>query len=78
MNLNSYDVSQATHLLKCRHQIGRNGHDYVMSCIIIGITKSRMRRIVVFGERGWVGRNHKKRVRYVAPWRLIEIKESSP
>jgi hypothetical protein len=49
--IEKYDVSQATHRLSCRHQIGRNGFDYTMPCIVLGKTKSRKLKIVVFGER---------------------------
>ncbi len=70
-DLSKYDVSQATHRLKCRHCIARNGFDYTMPCIVLGRTKSRFLKIVVFGERYWKNREHIKRIRYVAPWRVI-------
>jgi hypothetical protein len=43
-----------------------------MPCILIGLTKSRMRKVVVFGNLYWKYTSHKKRVRYVPPWRLRE------
>lgn len=72
MDLSQYSVEQATHDLKCSHVIGHNCRDYTMPCILIGLTKSRMRKVVVFGNLYWKYTSHKKRVRYVPPWRLRE------
>ena len=72
-NLDEYHVSEATHKLKCRHAIGRSGFNYTMPCLIIGRTKSRMLKIVVFGDRYWKHRDDRKRIRYVPPWDVIPI-----
>ena len=73
MNLEKYDISQTTHKLKCRHQIGRNGYSYTMPCILIGKTKSRKIKVVVFGYRArWHDNAHKK-IRYVWPCKLTEL-----
>lgn len=77
MKLDSYDMEDATHLLKCRHQQGRNGFNYTMPCIIIGRTKSRKVKIVVFGER-WDKQGYKKRVRYVPSWQVMESCPNRP
>jgi len=72
MDLEKYNVRDATHELKCSHCIGRSRHNYVMPCIHLSTTKSGMCKIVVFGDRDWKARSDKKRIRYVPPWRLIE------
>ena len=77
MNLDKYDVSMATHLLKCRHQICRNGYNYYMKCIPLGRTKSRMMRVVVFGDRAHKNTEHRKRIRYVPPWKLKELTKTT-
>ncbi len=73
MNLEKYDISDATHKLKCRHQIGRNGYNYTMPCIPIGKTKSRKTKVVVFGDRARNHNNAHKKIRYVWPWQLVEM-----
>jgi len=76
MNCEQYKYEQSTHYLKCRHQIGRNGFDYLMKCIVIGKTKSRKIKIIVFGNRYWKGYKHIKRIRYIInSYRLIKIKK---
>jgi hypothetical protein len=67
-------VDQATHLLRCRHQIGRNGFDYTMPCIILGKTKIGKTKVLVFGERYWKYKEHIKSIRYVWSYRLIKRK----
>ena len=64
----TYD--NATHLLKCAHAIGLNRYNYTMHCHILGITKSHMCKILVFGDRYWKYKEHVKKVRYVPKWRL--------
>lgn len=71
IDLSKYNVSQATHKLRCRHQIGQNGFDYTMPCIVLGKTKSRQLKIVVFGRRYW-GDYERKRIRYVRLFRVFE------
>lgn len=72
-NLKLYDVSDATHRLRCAHQHGPSRHTYTMPCRLLGRTKSRMCKVVVFGVRDWKGKDHVKRIRYVPSWKLEEI-----
>lgn len=65
MDLDKYDVSMATHYLKCVHAIGRNRYNYYMFCIPLGRCKSGKIKVVVFGDRYWKGRRHIKKIRYV-------------
>lgn len=75
MDLSKYDVSQATHKLKCRHAVGRNGSNYTMFCIVLRKTKSGRIKIVVFGDRFWRNRENRKRIRYVEKQQLFKIDE---
>ncbi len=77
MNLTEYDIKDATHLLKCRHQIARNGYNYTMPCIVIGKTKSRKTKVVVFGDRARNHNNAHKKIRYVWPWQIKESEKSN-
>lgn len=70
MNLDEHTIDNATHYLRCRHCIGRNGFDYVMPCKLIKKTKSGKLCIVVFGDRYWSGKDHIKRIRYVWPHQI--------
>lgn len=72
MDLTKYDISQVTHRLSCRHQIGCSGFDYTMPCIVLGKTKSRRLKIVVFGDRYWKNKEYRKQLRYVFPYRVFE------
>ena len=72
MDLKKYDILQATHELKCRHQIARNGYNYTMPCIIIGKTKSNKLKIIVFGDRNRKHCQNIKKIRYVFSWRVKE------
>jgi hypothetical protein len=69
--INKYTRKDATHALLCRHQICRNGWDYEMACLILGITKSGKYKILVFGDRYWGGNS--KRIRYVPEYRLVRF-----
>lgn len=64
--------SNSTHLLKCRHQIGRNGFDYRMRCHVLGRTKSGKLKVLVFGNRYWKNYDHLKRIRYVDGYRVVK------
>ena len=75
MNLDNYNVSQATHRLACRHCIGVNCYDYAMECILLGTTESGRAKIVVFGDRDRRGYDHLKRIRYVRPSKLIKMEK---
>ena len=73
MDLSKYDVSQATHKIRCCHKVGRgNGVYYTMPCIILGETKSARLKIIVFGSRYWLNKEHIKRIRYISKSRVFE------
>ena len=72
--MKNLNYENATHLLKCAHALGTHRFEYTMRCHILGLTKSRMRKILVFGDRYWKGAEHVKKIRYVPPWRLKAIK----
>lgn len=74
MDLNKFKRKDATHLLECRHAIGRSGRDYVMDCIILKEMPNGRLKILVFGERYWKGHDDKKRIRYVDSYRVREKK----
>ena len=67
-------ISDCTHLLACRHCIGRSCRDYYMNCIVLGETKNGKMKIIVFGERNWRGKEHIKRIKYVDKWKLYPKK----
>ena len=69
--LQQYAIDGATHKLRCRHQIGRNGFDYFMPCIPLSKTKSGKIKILVFGERYWKYKEYLKSIRYVWAYRII-------
>ncbi len=66
-------INDATHLLKCRHAIGKSGRTYFMKCIKLSYTKSGKVKILVFGDRYWHGRNDIKKIRYVNDYDLKKI-----
>ena len=75
MDLSQYDISQATHDLKCVHKVGRSpAYRYTMPCIVLGKTPSYKTKIVVFGDRYWKNKDHIKRIRYVTALDIIERK----
>lgn len=75
MNLDKYDISQATHRLRCRQVVGRGlGYDYTMPCIVVKKTKRGRLKIIVFGSRYWKHKEHIKQIRYVWPCRVFEAK----
>lgn len=61
------------HRLKCRHVIGHGVQNYKMDCDVLGYTNSGKAKVRVYGERNWSGRDHKTRIRYVEPHRLVSI-----
>lgn len=69
------NISNSTHLLKCKHCIGDKCNYYFMKCILKGYTKSGKARILVFGERNWKNKEHIKKIRYVEISRIEEIKK---
>jgi hypothetical protein len=46
-----------------------------MKCLPIGVTKSNKTKIIVFGDRFYENRDHKKRIRYVDESQLLTMKE---
>jgi len=73
-DLSQYDVSQATHQLKCWHCMNRKQrHTYYMPCLILKEVHPGFLKVIVFGNRYW-GRYHKKRIRYVPEWRVSKEK----
>lgn len=65
-------AENATHLLLCRHAVGRNGKDYVMRCHVLKTMPDGRLKLRVYGERYWKDTEHKVSVRYVEPWRVIK------
>lgn len=66
-------VESSTHYLRCVHAIGRNRRSYLMPCILLKRCGAINAKVLVFGERGYVGTEHIKRVRYVPFGRLHPI-----
>ena len=62
----------ATHYLECRHAVGRNGWDYLMSCIVLKEMPNNRLKILVFGERYWKRYKDKKRIRYVDSYKVFK------
>lgn len=77
MNLDNYSIKDATHVLWCRHQSGNHFQDYTMPCIVLGETLKRKLKIIVFGERWWKNKEHKKRIRYVPKYRVNPLREAA-
>ena len=61
-------LRDSTHWLRCRHQICRNGYDYLMPCNILNVMSSGRLKIEVFGNRAWGGNS--RRIRYVPSYRV--------
>jgi len=72
-NLESMDVSQATHYLQCTHWQGSSVHYFKMKCVLLKEMAAEKSKVLVFGERHWRDREHLKRVRYVDSSRLVTI-----
>ncbi len=69
----NYDIKQADHLLYCSSVIGKHRKEYYMPCAILGTVDSGKIKVVVFGERNLVGREHIKRIKYVYSHRLFKM-----
>ena len=63
-------IADATHNLHCRHAIARSVKYYTMKCIPIGLMDDGRLKLLVFGERNWLGRDEKQSIRYVGPLRV--------
>lgn len=69
--LESAVYSDCTHLLKCKHCIGKNCSNYYMDCIPLGIASNGKMKVIVFGERDWKNKEHIKKIRYVDPSKVF-------
>lgn len=69
-----FTVNDATHDLRCSHCIGNNRFTYHMDCLILKDMGDGRVKLLVFGERYWINRDHTKRIRYLPEWR-IKLKE---
>lgn len=67
-------VKDATHDLRCSHTIGNNRMDYTMDCLILKDMGDGRVKLLVFGDRHWINRDHTKKIRYLPEWR-IKLKE---
>ena len=73
LDITKYNVEECTHLLKCSHKTGANGViNYFMKCIVLGELKSGNKKIVVFGDRNYKGRDNLRQVKYVKSERLVK------
>jgi hypothetical protein len=70
VKLNDLLSTDATHLLECRHCIGKNCKDYYMLCKPLKTMPDGRLKLVVFGERHWKNKEHIKSIRYVAAHRV--------
>lgn len=68
----NYTVNDATHLLKCSHAVGGRYSYYKMKCLLLD-SKSKLQKILVFGDRNWKNTQHIKKIRYVSPNRLTKL-----
>lgn len=68
-------LHESTHWLKCRHQICRNGFNYLMPCNILKNMPGGRLKVEVFGNRAWGGNNRK--IRYVSKWKVAIRNENS-
>lgn len=68
--------SDATHLLSCRHCLGKNITNYEMRCIPLKAMPDGRLKILVFGDLFWGGEN--KKIRYVSANRVMEITKANP
>jgi hypothetical protein len=69
--LGEQSAKNATHLLICKHNIGRNGYQYEMPChVLSGRLPSGKVKVRVWGSRNWIGYDHVSRVRYVWPHKI--------
>lgn len=74
--LKQHRVEEATHYLICTQNRGDASLIYYMRCLPIGVSsKSNKTKIIVFGERFYENRDHKKRIRYVNESQLIRIRK---
>lgn len=68
----SYD--NAAHKLRCKHCRGRSFKRYWMRCHILKVMGDGLRlKVLVFGDRFWLGAKDKSRVRYVDRDRVYSL-----
>jgi len=65
-----YKRKDCTHVLSCKHCMGRNCCEYRMDCIPLKEMNGGRVKILVFGDRYWKGNREKKYIRYVGSWRV--------
>lgn len=73
MNLDDFNVEEATHKLACVHAQGGSRKHYWMRCIKLGETRSGKVKVLVFGRMFWKGQDHVRAIRYVEADRLMAI-----
>ena len=65
-----YTIKDATHYLKCAHQIGNNRTEYDMNCLILKDMGNGRVKILVFGDHYWINTDDVKKIRYVSRDRI--------
>ncbi len=66
-------ADNATHLLQCRHAIGRGGKLYKMRCHILKAMPDGRLKVQVYGNRYWKDTDHIVGLRYVESGRVTAI-----
>lgn len=62
---------QATHYLRCAHQLGHNRREYWMKCVILKTMGNGKLKVRVFGYRYWKGHENSSRIRYISAARVF-------
>lgn len=73
MNVEQFVSADATHYLRCSHCLGLNRFDYQMKCLPLKDMGDGRMKLLVFGERYWINKDHIKRIRYMPKWRIRNI-----
>ena len=80
LHLNTYNLSEAKHAVECRHQYNYGSHlTYYMPCIILKEMPNNRVKVVVFGDRMYLGDGETKKIRYLHRNRIVkrsELKEA--
>ena len=66
------NYENATHLLHCAHALGTHRLEYTMRCHVLKDMGDGRRKVLVFGDMYWKGRETRNRVRYVMAQRLTK------
>ena len=70
-------VEDATHELDCAHFPGNANQPrirYKMKCVVLDWRGDKPAKVLVFGDRYFVGRENQRRIRYVPGWKLTRLK----